>query len=530
MYLSHYNLVEKPFQISTDPKFLWLGEKHREALAVLKYGIINNQGFVLLTGDVGTGKTTLINALVNSLDRGTIVAVVSDPKLEKLEFFNLIARSFKFKKSFNEKLDFTIYFTHFLNAAHKENKKVLLIVDEAQNVSVELLEEIRLLSNIEIPEKKLLNIFFVGQNEFNNMLMKNECRPLRQRITVTYNIDPLTESETNQYIAHRLKVAGASREIFSKKAIRKIYSFSKGYPRLINILSDQALLTGYVQDLKIISPKVVRECNKELSLPGENKIKKTHKVKPRSQEKRKFKRRAALYTCLLIFLIPLLYPPVSTTIKTYLISVANFYDHLFQQFSLPAQGRNPQESEILEPENNTEHYAAPGEQKSHTESPSVIKQVAKSLQPADSKSKINQGAGEETINLKDFRLVIPFDYNSNEVPESAYTDLDRAVAVALENPDVTIVVKGYTDTRGSDSYNRQLSAFRANMVKSYLIGQGVNPKRVKAIGMGEEGGSESNATEEGRRANRRVEVEIVGLDSPDTKQQATGPSERAGGS
>ena len=515
MYLSHYNLAEKPFQISTDPKFLWMGEKHREALAVLKYGIMNNQGFVLLTGDVGTGKTTLINALINSLDRDTIVAVVSDPKLEKLEFFKLIARSFKFKKSFNDKLDFTIYFSHFLNAAHKENKKVLLIVDEAQNISLELLEEIRLLSNIEIPEKKLLNIFFVGQNEFNNILMKTECRPLRQRITVTYNIDPLTEKETGEYIAHRLKVAGARPEIFNKKTIRKIYSFSKGYPRLINILSDQALLTGYVQDLKEISPKVIRECIKELRLPGENKSDRTYKVNPRSKEKKKLRRRAALYTCLFVLLIPLLYPPVSTTIKTYLTSVVNFYDHLFQQFSLPAQGRNPKEFEALEPESNTGEYAVPGEQQSHTESPTVITQAANGVQPADSNSEIDRGAGEETINLKDFKLLIPFDYNSNEVPESAYTDLDRAVAVARNNPDVTIVIKGYTDTRGSASYNRQLSAFRANMVKSYLIGQGVKSERIEAIGMGEENRIESNMTEAGRRANRRVEVEIRGRRSED---------------
>ena len=190
--------------------------------------------------------------------------------------------------------------------------------------------------------------------------------------------------------------------------------------------------------------------------------------------------------------------------------MVNFYDNLCEQFSLPAQGRNPQESELVKQESNTGDYAAPGEQKSHTESPTVIKQVTKSVQPADSKSEIDPGAGEETINLNDFRLVIPFDYNSKEVPESAYTDLNRAVAVALNNPAVTIVVKGYTDTKGTDSYNRQLSAFRANMVKSYLIGQGVNPKRIKAIGMGEEGAIESNMAEAGRRANRRAEVEIRG--------------------
>ena len=321
MYLSHYNLVEKPFQISTDPKFLWLGEKHREALAVLKYGIINNQGFVLLTGDVGTGKTTLINGLLNSLDKDTIVAVVSDPKLDRLEFFNLIASAFRLKKSFKDKLDFTIYFAQFLKAAYKENKKVLLIIDEAQNISLELLEEIRLLSNIEIPERKLLNIFFVGQNEFNNILMRNECKPLRQRITVTYNIDPLTDKETREYISHRLKIAGANREIFDKKIIRNIYSFSKGYPRLINIICDHALLTGYVKDLSIITPKIIKECTKELSLPGETNKKKAREN--RSKEGKTFGKRAILYTCLLFLVIPLLYPPVSTTLKTYFTSVVN---------------------------------------------------------------------------------------------------------------------------------------------------------------------------------------------------------------
>ncbi len=190
MYLSHYNLIANPFQISADPKFLWLGEKHKEALATLKYGIIDNKGFLLLTGDVGTGKTTLINALVNSLGDNIIVAKVTDPELEKQEFFNFIANAFNFKKIFQDKGTFLVHLSNFLHFAYTKNKKVLLIIDEAQRLSHSLLEEIRLLSNIEKQDTKLINIFFIGQNEFNDILLKEKNRALRQRITLNYNINP----------------------------------------------------------------------------------------------------------------------------------------------------------------------------------------------------------------------------------------------------------------------------------------------------------------------------------------------------
>jgi general secretion pathway protein A len=509
MYLSHYNLVEKPFQITTDPKFLWLGEKHREALAVLKYSIINNQGFVLLTGDVGTGKTTLINALVNSLDEGTIVAVVSDPNLNRLEFFNLITRAFKINRVFKNKLGFSIFFGQFLNHAYKNNKKVLLVIDEAQNISLELLEEIRLLSNIEIPERKLLNIFFVGQSEFNNALMTHECRPLRQRITVTYNIEPLTEEGTREYITHRLKVAGTTSEIFTKGAVGKIYSFSKGYPRLINIISDHALLTGYVKDLTTITPTIIKECTKELSLPGEIKPRKAQNVRPTQKGRKRFGKKAILYACLVFLLIPLVYPPVSTTLKGYLTNVINFYGQFFQQLAGPAHSHKSQESEAGKPEKTRITRPLLQKQLNYSAPQPVSEEVADVGQPAGEESTGPASEARKPTGLQDCNVVIPFGYNSNEVPESAYASLEQCASMMLQNPAVVMVIKGYSDNAGSGTYNKKLSAFRANIVKSYLVGQGISPSRITAVGRGDEKPLKPNTTREGRRANRRVEIELV---------------------
>ena len=184
MYENHYNLKAMPFQITTDPRFLWLGEKHSEALATLKYGILENKGFLLLTGDVGTGKTALINRLVKMIDVAAIVAKVPDPGLSSLDFFNFLSVELKMNKTFDSKGAFLIHLKHFLLKAYSAHKKVVLIIDEAQRLNPELLEQIRLLSNIELQNRKLINIFFVGQTEFSKMLMEDRNRAVRQRITV----------------------------------------------------------------------------------------------------------------------------------------------------------------------------------------------------------------------------------------------------------------------------------------------------------------------------------------------------------
>ena len=269
MYRSHYSLNKKPFQLSTDPKFLWLGEKHKEALATLKYGVVDQKGFLLVSGDVGTGKTTLINALLESIEEDTLVANITDPALDLIEFFNFVALSFNIPKKFDSKIDFIVYFSQFLKKVYSENRNVLLIIDEVHSLSKEVLEHIRLLSNIELPEEKLINIFFVGQNEIHQTLALPECRALRQRISLVYQIEPLSENETLEYIKHRLKVAGTEKNIFTQNAVQEIYHFSKGYPRLINTICDHALLTGYARNLKKITPDVIQECAQQFNSIGE---------------------------------------------------------------------------------------------------------------------------------------------------------------------------------------------------------------------------------------------------------------------
>ncbi len=509
MYLSHYNLAEKPFQITTDPKFLWLGEKHQEALAALKYGVVDNKGFLLLTGDVGTGKTTLINTLLRDLDSNTIVATVVDPDLEKLEFFNFLATAFGIEEKFTKKVDFLAHFAEFLHNAYLSNKKVLLIIDEAQRLSTELLEEIRLLSNIEKENTKLLNIFFVGQNEFEKTLMKKECRALRQRITITCQIKTLTETETTEYIKYRLKVAGTEKEVFNRKAIREIYAFSRGYPRLINIICDHALLTGCVRELKTINRAIIKECAQELVIPGETRSKHLQgQLSAGKQKKKPLLRRVAVYACLILPIVFFGYLFNPSGYNDYILSLNDYYNRIFgsleglssrqQTGKIPAL--EPQQPPISGPvflaEEHDEGVSAQADRAVPQES------------MIDTVEQNSLSEGEEPVMPVDLKLIIPFNININELLPKAYELLDRLVAAMAQNHNIEIVVTGYTDTLGDYHYNKKLSEFRANIVKSYLVAKGISPLRIQTIGMGEENPLEPNTSAAGCCANRRVEIEL----------------------
>lgn len=265
MYLSFYNLSKKPFKISSDPQFLWSGEKHQEALANLRYGLLEPNGYVVLTGDVGTGKTTLVNALIESLGENVLLASINHPTLNTLDFFHLVAKAYDPSTDISTKADFLLFLKKFLQKSHAQGKVVLLIIDEAHRLSMELLEEIRLLSNMEQVGTQSVNIFFVGQSELKKRLLSPMCRALRQRITLFYDIAPLTAKETQEYIEHRLRVAGTTEQVFTSSAIDEIHKFTRGYPRLINILCDRAMLTGFVTGRHTIDVTLVMESIQEIS-------------------------------------------------------------------------------------------------------------------------------------------------------------------------------------------------------------------------------------------------------------------------
>ena len=257
MYLDYYGLKEHPFSISPDPKFIWFSKKHAEAYSKLEYGITEDKGLLILTGEVGTGKTLLIKYLEKNIPIPTIMVTVPDPDMKILEFYNYLAEEIQMKAKIKNRGDFLIHFKNFLYNAYGTQNKVLLILDEAQRINFRLLEQIRLLSNFEISKQKLLNIFLVGQNEFTEMLKDDRCKAVNQRIIFKYHLDPFNADETSLYIAHRLQIAGTDKAIFSRDAIDEIYAFSAGCPRSINILCDNALLYGWRSELRILDADVI---------------------------------------------------------------------------------------------------------------------------------------------------------------------------------------------------------------------------------------------------------------------------------
>jgi len=261
MYTSFFGLSEKPFAITPDPRYLFMSERHAEALAHLLYGITEAGGFIQLTGEVGTGKTTVVRSLLERMPGHADVAVILNPQLTPLQFVLTICEElgiFMRDEDASSIKDLVDLLNKRLLDAHAKGRRVVVIVDEAQNLTPQTLEQVRLLTNLETPSQKLLQIILIGQPELRELLARAELRQLAQRITGRYHLDPLSKAETAAYVTHRLKIAGASGEIFSPAALREVHVLSQGIPRIINVLCDRALLGAFTQESHDVDPALIR--------------------------------------------------------------------------------------------------------------------------------------------------------------------------------------------------------------------------------------------------------------------------------
>jgi general secretion pathway protein A len=267
MYLTFFGLNEKPFAITPDPRYLYLSERHAEALAHLLYGINEAGGFVQLTGEVGTGKTTIVRSLLAQAPKDAEIALILNPRMTAPEFLLTICEELGLEVPAASRAslkDLVDILSARLLAAHAAGRRVVLVVDEAQNLSPEVLEQVRLLTNLETNTQKLLQIILIGQPELRELLSRNELRQLAQRITGRYHLDPLSREETTAYVRHRLRVAGATTDILSAWALREVYRLSRGVPRIINVICDRALLGAYSLDRHRVTGTLVRRAAAEV--------------------------------------------------------------------------------------------------------------------------------------------------------------------------------------------------------------------------------------------------------------------------
>lgn len=265
VYTEFFGLNEKPFSITPDPRYLYMSARHADALAHLVYGISESGGFIQLTGEVGTGKTTLIRSLLEQLPAKAEIALVLNPQLSTLEFLQIICQELRIPTPREDSIKARIdsLNSHLLRA-YAEGRRIVLIVDEAQTLSPELLEQIRLLTNLETPKKKLLQIILIGQPELRDVLARSEMRQVAQRITGRYHLEPLSKKDTGVYVRHRMRIAGAQSDVFESSAIRALYRQSRGIPRLINVVADRALLAAYTRDLRRVDGRLIKRAAAEV--------------------------------------------------------------------------------------------------------------------------------------------------------------------------------------------------------------------------------------------------------------------------
>ncbi|HYQ73239.1 MAG TPA: AAA family ATPase, partial [Gammaproteobacteria bacterium] len=266
MYLKHFNLTDRPFAITPDPRFLYLSARHREALAHLLYGLGEGGGFVQLTGEVGTGKTTICRCLLEHVPDNVDLALVLNPKVTAYELIATVCDELgiAYPPENASIKTLTDLLNRYLLDAYAQGRRTVLIIDEAQNLSADVLEQVRLLTNLETATQKLLQIILIGQPELRTLLARDDMRQLAQRVTARYHLEPISLEETGAYIRHRLQICGNSQPLFNRRAVDRIQRLSGGIPRLINVLCDRAMLGAYVEGKAQVDARVVRKAAREV--------------------------------------------------------------------------------------------------------------------------------------------------------------------------------------------------------------------------------------------------------------------------
>lgn len=340
VYSSHFGFTEAPFNITADPSFLYLSGSHREGLAQLLYGINARRGFIVLTGEVGTGKSTLIQALLGDLSESTQTALIFSTITSPLDLFRYVCEEFSLIEPLapiKDAHDYIYLLNEFLLQRYRKGDNAALIIDEAQNLSAEVLESVRLLSNFETAKEKLLQILLVGQPELTDRLNTPQLRQLKQRVALRHHLRPLSQSETQEYIANRLRLAGGQVQIFPAKTVEEIYRYSTGIPRLVNVICDNAMISAYALDKHVIDPEMIFEVAHDLHLTADRQsIVKREPMPPRQENRLPLRSEAAKTPAVHLVKVPRSSAPVEN--GAVIITVPEKFFASFREALLDAMG------------------------------------------------------------------------------------------------------------------------------------------------------------------------------------------------